>query len=324
MNASLAVMALFLFCVPGALGQEVDIGPSLAAQPPDESGNSVIQPGLKPKVIGGVPADFREAVKIAFAGPNGGAALCTGIAIAADRVLTAGHCGCAGANSYKVSVIAAEDAGSNPATEHVLTRPPVLHRGYSCAHSALPQPGRDAAILYLAPPIQNLAPAPAAAMLSVFSDEKPAVIVAGYGRTITGAFPGGMLMAETKVLDYFCVRGQVRGSICAPFREFVLSGLVTSIAAGADTCDGDSGGPVYWLFPGRDLQGAARLRRFLIGITSRGLAGVPQFGATGCGGGGVYTTVGSVEFLGWLAANGAPLEAGPGARHFAQDELSAK
>lgn len=269
----------------------------------------------------GRAAYFREVVKITFDAP-GGPALCSGIAVAIDRILTAGHCGCENPETYVVTV--SKERFKNDSlslTKHTLAKPPVLYRGFDCNNAGLPQPGRDAAILHLATPIEGLRVPPAAAMFPISNDTKSQIIVAGYGRTIEGNFPAGLLAARTSVVDHFCALGQVSSSICAPFREFVLSSLVTAIAAGVDTCDGDSGGPVYWIFPGRDSAGVTRLRRFLIGITSRGLAGVPQFGVAGCGGGGIYTTVGSVEMLGWLAANGAPLEVGLGARHFALEEV---
>jgi hypothetical protein len=283
---------------------------------------------VKEKVLivgdAGRAAFFREVVRITFQTPRG-PALCSGVAVASDRVLTAGHCGCENPDTYVVAASNERFTNADASlTRHVLSRPPVLYHGYDCSNAGLPQPGRDASILYLATPIDGLKIAPAAAMFPVANDTKSQIIIAGYGRTLEGAFPAGLLAARTSVVDHFCALGQVGSSLCAPFREFVLSSLVTSIAAGVDTCDGDSGGPVYWIFPGRDAEGETRLRRFLIGITSRGLNGVPQFGASGCGGGGIYTTVGSVELLGWLAANGAPLEVGTGARHFALEEVANK
>lgn len=281
---------------------------------------------IRERVVGGepTPIPFQEAVKITFETESGGQALCSGVAVASDRVLTAGHCGCAAADSYTVLAPLPVQHGSSASfTEHKLSRPPVLYKRFDCSQPEIPQPGRDAAILYLKTAIGDLKIPPAAAMMSVFADPGlRQVMVTGYGRTGSGDFPNGLLYAFSPILDFFCASGQSADSPCFSFKEFVLSNLPSTFAAAKDSCDGDSGGPVYWFAGGRDREGKAGVHRFLIGITSRGLAGVPQFGSTACGGGGIYTAVGDVELLGWLAANGAPLQVGSGARDFALETIT--
>jgi secreted trypsin-like serine protease len=102
------------------------------------------------------------------------------------------------------------------------------------------------------------------------------------------------------------------------FREFVLSN--PSLGPGSpaiDTCSGDSGGPVYWFAQRYDHEGNLGVHRFLVGITSRALAGVDQsFGQ--CGGGGVYTAVVHGDVLAWLAGLGIHFSFGIDPADFAE------
>lgn len=291
-------------------------------------GASALGPGLEVKIIGGFPSLLPEIARIRFLNANGGAALCSGVAVAADRVLTAGHCGCGITNSYEVELprsAQSENEVIDPRffPKRRLVRPPLLFPRYDCRNPDRPQPGRDLALLFLdAPASEELAwPPPVAPMFLVRGDDKLAgLLIAGYGRTENADFPRGLRAAWAAVRDFFCVNGRVGGSPCASFREFVLSNLSSRARPAEDTCDGDSGGPVYWIGSTPRGDSAAETHRFLVGITSRSLLGVPQFGPTGCGGGGVYTTIGHVDVLGWLNLNGAPLEVGLEARHFAEIE----
>ena len=149
------------------------------------------------------------------------------------------------------------------------------------------------------------------------------LLVAGYGREGgDGRFPRGLVAASTRVRDFFCLQDQWSAGGCAIFREFTLANLVSDLS-NADTCDGDSGGPVYFVAQRLRPDGKVMLHRMLAGITSRGLGGVPQFGPGQCGGGGVYTAVAHPDVLKWLAVNGVPLELGLAARRFAERGIPA-
>lgn len=272
-----------------------------------------------PKIfVGGKPVYLPEVLRIEFAGRNGQGSLCTGVAVAADKVLTAGHCGCSPWESYVVRAI--ELGSETPAPERTLrlAAKPRIFPGYDCRFNGAPQPGRDLALLELDGSIDKVRPAPVAPMFLVYDHpETRRVLIAGYGRTESGRFPLGLLGAFSRIADHFCRRGVFAASRCSRFREFVLSNMVSGSSAAADSCDGDSGGPVYWHTNVEMSGGTQELHRFLIGITSRGLRGVPQFGPTACGGGGIYTSIGHVDIIAWLTANGAPVEVGLEAKEFA-------
>ena len=272
------------------------------------------------EVIGVAPgsrATLPEVVRVVFEAENGSQTLCSGVAVAQDRILTAGHCGCGVPESYRVRF--ASDPGLN-SEDIKLDRAPVVFPGYDCTREREPQPGRDLAVLYLRIAADKIRVPPVAQMTLPFggTTARRAFIV-GYGRADGGGFPNELLGAFSPIRDYFCVAGRYEDSPCARFREFVLSDLVSATVPGVDSCDGDSGGPVYWFGKTVDLDGTEKVHRFLIGITSRGLSGVPQFGTTGCGGGGIYSVVGHVDVLAWLSTNGATLSVGLNARQFAED-----
>ncbi|WP_165422615.1 trypsin-like serine protease [Rhizobium ruizarguesonis] len=271
----------------------------------------------KPEIFEGSPVVLPEVARITFSMPNGTPALCTGIALAGNKVLTAGHCGCADSSGYRVTF------PTNPTARQMTFRlraAPVVFPGYSCDAAGKPQPGRDLSILTLDQEIAGLRPPPIGQMALPFEDRVKRLFVAGYGRIESGRFPDGLLGAFSRVRDYFCARGYVDGSTCAMFREFVLSDLPSSAVPGADSCDGDSGGPVYWFGapqgPGEDRK--LQEHRFLLGIVSRALDGVPQFGITGCGGGGIYIAVGHVDVVAWLSLNDIPVTTGLNATRFAE------
>jgi Trypsin len=151
-RAGLVTLALLFLFPLEALSESLDYGSLLSNGQPVADGNRIIRPveppGPKPKVIEGKPAYFREVVKVTFTVPSGGTALCSGIAVASDRVLTAGHCGCADVESYRVTVNAERVGfGVDPPTVHALSKPPVLYRSYDCANAPVPQPGRVGAVV---------------------------------------------------------------------------------------------------------------------------------------------------------------------------------
>ena len=145
------------------------------------------------------------------------------------------------------------------------------------------------------------------------------LLVVGFGLTesLGDGFPDGLIGASITLRDPFCLLDQGLPGGCAVFREFTLSNLVTNLDS-SDTCGGDSGGPVYFIAPEPRSDGTIFLHRYLVGITSRALGGVPQVFGGQCGGGGIYTAVAHPDVLEWLALQGVPLELGTAARRFAE------
>jgi hypothetical protein len=276
-----------------------------------------------------LPPVLEEIVRISVDLGGGKTATCTGVALGRDAVLTAGHCACSPRADYSIFFprFSTSEQGFPFHPARKLIRPPVRFAGYDCRDRDLAQPGKDMGLLFLEPtalPQKEFDPIPPPAISMMVAHQLAGrgrlqnLLVAGYGRTEDdGRFPRGLVAASTRVRDFFCLQDRWSPGGCATFREFTLANLVSDLS-NADTCDGDSGGPVYFVAQRLRPDGKAMLHRMLAGITSRGLGGVPQFGPGQCGGGGVYSAVAHPDVLKWLAVNGVPLELGLGARRFAE------
>jgi hypothetical protein len=187
---------------------------------------------------------------------------CTGVAIASRAVLTARHC----ASATHVGV---EREDRRIESFAVVTR------------ASPPNPALDVVVLGVDHDL-GVTIRPRAASLT----ELPATGVArlvGFGTTdVDGRLGFGLKrQAFVGVSGWTCDPISARATGCAP-------GLEVAFAADtADTCLGDSGGPVLDVVDGRWR---------LVAIASRG---IPGFG-TECGHGGIYTHVGA--FADWLKA----------------------
>ena len=123
------------------------------------------------------------------------------------------------------------------------------------------------------------------------------LIVVGYGADASGRGVGIKRHACVGVTSRICGFESQRAAYgCALGREMVLT---DTTGQGRDSCNGDSGGPVFAI-----LRAGPLFYYYLVGITSRGVGG----GA--CGKGGIYTllTPGYVE---WIRSQGVVLAAYP-------------
>lgn len=289
---------------------------------------------LSPRVVAGHLADsqnFTDVVKIEYSGGT-----CTGVLIALDTVLTAAHCACGAGYSiwYQYEQ---PGSGRRPGFARLkITGGPVRFPGYRCTLPPDLQPGRDLAIIridawqpgtgfehkaMLAEPFGEGNAWSDTRMLRL-SVIRPTHLVlgdrglrslylVGFGRTEDGVLANEMRAAYVGVLSRFCLVGRVYSSYCAMYREFALArgGLETD-GSFADSCGGDSGGPVFRMDSEQLLQLVDQplLRvpssRTLVGIVSRAIIGVRHPYRGFCGGGGIYSAVGTRQVLDWLAANG--------------------
>jgi hypothetical protein len=216
-----------------------------------------IAPHVAFAMVGGAaPADITSARHVVLVVGSRGTT-CTGVAIARDLVLTAGHCVLPGAD-YKLMEF---DAGRNPQLRDVaaIARHPQFDLAALLAHRAT----ADVALLKLAAPLPaTFAPAPlAAADRTVTVGD--AFVVAGYGLATRGdGRSGGAVRAATLVATGQPGTLQVR--LFDPQRKGETAGL--------GACTGDSGAPVF------DAGGG---RLAVIGVVSWSTG--PKLSA-GCGG----------------------------------------
>lgn len=192
---------------------------------------------------------------------------CSGVAVSPQLVLTARHCLPAD------RILAAMDVREGGTLR--TTRQAYVH----------PESSVDAALLQLAEPLPSSLHARRSQL-----DTSPPVGVArliGFGAIdLLGTYGFGRKHhTDLPISGWGCdpLRAALLG--CQPDRELVIVG-----SGGRDTCDGDSGGPVYE----HTLRDGPCLRWRLLGITSRPIA----TSTTRCGGGGVYTRLDQLD--GWI------------------------
>ena len=199
-----------------------------------------------------VQDQFSETVRITYRSQANVSEVCTGVLVAPNAILTAGHCSCGLPGSYQVRF---EKAGQFlPSNVSVLSQNPIRYLGYSCVRPLVQQAGRDIALIRIQGGDELIASYSInlpriGSVFDAFQNSNIQATVVGFGKTETGVFSNRKRFADINFFSYFCSEGFVNGqnNPCAPFREFALSNFLTNANAGGakDSCGGDSGGPVF-------------------------------------------------------------------------------
>jgi len=251
--------------------------------------------------LGDEAPQYRYVVGISFI-KHGREGTCTGVLLSKQLVLTAAHCGCG--TSYSVT----QDLRMNGAKFIRVAAPPILFDPLVCQRSTI-RPGYDLALLRLTDKAEvddKYRPIlPLAFSLANLTRTGTDLIVIGYGLTERRT-SGVRMQALVPVFTADCAQRQYLIAGCAPLLEMILSASARTIGPRtADTCRGDSGGPVFAI---KQVQDA--VVPVLVGVTSRP-APIPHVDAEDhCGGGGIYVVVGRTDVVTWLKNNGVEAASG--------------
>lgn len=260
------------------------------------SGNFIGVCGPSSQVLNGTPTKYKYVVGISFKGQFGDS-ICTGTLLTPRLVLTAAHCGCG--NNYKVTQ---EAEMKNEGFIPVVGRPILLDPN-ACSMPGMISPGYDLALLKLVKDAEvdedYRPPFKLAFAMRSLTDPGMNLTVMGYGLTETGA-RGRRMEAEVPVFTSDCSAFRAMAAGCTPFLEMILS--ASAGGAGArpvDTCNGDSGGPIFAMQKIGD-----KFAPILIAVTSRPAPLRQTDLENHCGGGSTNVVIGRTDVLFWLFQNG--------------------
>ncbi|NVB83502.1 MAG: trypsin-like serine protease [Kofleriaceae bacterium] len=220
-------------------------------------------------IVGGsdvAAGDWPDAVVVL-----GNKGSCSGTLIAPDVVLTAGHCSKIEPTQIIANTIDYAHAGG----VRVNVAKTIAYPNWESTY--------DVSVIVLASPITNVTPRNVATSCTFNKFKKETQVhLVGFGATdMQGTAANSHLReAMAAVTDPTCSGGNGCNSRVAPGGEFVAGGT-----GNADSCFGDSGGPVYL-----DTE----MGTVLVGAVSRGV----DNSSTPCGGGGIY--VRTDKIIDWL------------------------
>lgn len=224
-----------------------------------------------PYVVGGTPVPEGKWLDAAAVYFSDGEAGCTGVLVAPDVVLTAGHCADGSITQVKLAANDLDDPG-----EVIAVRQQIPYGNYWSTY--------DIAVLLLA---SESSVEPRVITTGCIRDrylvDGAPVAVVGYGAVDSHAtdYPGVLMEGFTTITDHDCSSASGCNSSLWPDGELGAGG------SGVDACNGDSGGPLYLLTERGD---------YLVGTTARAY---DDF-TLPCSQGGIYTRPDAV--IDWIEA----------------------
>lgn len=225
--------------------------------------------GTSAPIIGGTvvgAGNWRDTVAVL-----GAQGTCTGTLIAPDVVITAGHCAATNPTSVRLDTTDIKAAGGITATVKSVTAYPNWETTY------------DVSVIVLNAPVVGVTPRTVATACTYTTGwtSGASVHLVGFGAIDLQAQGNNSKLYEVSVplTDPTCAAGNGCKPAVMPSGEFVAGG------AGRDSCNGDSGGPVYL----DTLRGP-----ILVGAVSR----ATNSATTPCGDGGIYVRMDKV--VSWI------------------------
>ena len=225
-------------------------------------------------IVGGSPVPPGKWPDAAAVIGSGGT--CSGVVVAPDVVLTAGHC-----SEIQPEAVVVNAVDFATGTRYAVAQT-IAYPSWSTSY--------DVAAIVLAEPL-DVPPRALGASCTHIADAM-AVDIVGFGLTEDDGHGTNTQLHEVlaSVDDASCTSPGCNAAI-APGGELVVGG------DGLDSCFGDSGGPIYLTTP----RGT-----FAVGVVSRGLPGE----AEPCGDGGIYVRTDRIAE--WLAsATGVQIDRDP-------------
>jgi hypothetical protein len=285
---------------PRIVGTNAQPAPGAVAVP---NNPTLVAPAPAPAPAQSPPSDPSQlVVGIVFSdGSYGDNEICSGTLVDSTHILTAGHCGCGDATSYRIySTESVYPPGKTDISQAGLgplyyqSKPPVMFDPRLCGSGQFS--GNDLALLELADGASAAIPAmnfgdPLWTLLRELNQGEKLLVV-GYGYNNQNVV-GVRNKDAIPIVSIACTE-RALARYCTPYAEMILAGAPGSTIRD-DTCGGDSGGPV---FKGTN-DGYA-----LLAVTSRSAPGFQTDPGKNCGGGGIYTILGRDVVQQWLQANG--------------------
>lgn len=256
------------------------IGAAYSADAPTQQ--AVPDPGhaALQRVVGGQPAPpgkWPEAAALTYAG---GFVACSGVLVHPEWVLTAGHCS-ATVEQVLLSTLDASAPGEAIGVDAFVPYPDAFDT-------------YDVALIHLETPAMS--PIARSALDCIAEDhltDGASATLVGYGSTSAfgGSAAGIQYEVDISIRDADC-GDEYSG--CNP--EVMPAGELIAGGEGQDSCDGDSGGPLFLRTP---------YGPFLVGTTSR--AAIPA--SQPCGDGGIYVRIDAIAT--WFEATTGEALQGP-------------